>query len=120
MKKLACALLIFLFLGDAEARPPRGLEIAGGVIIAVSYLASLTLAIHYDQPELALPILGPLVDLRRCDRCTGNPAEDGIISGLVVDAALQTAGVALLWSGLHIHRKHQPNLVLSAPFTLHF
>jgi hypothetical protein len=113
-------LLLVLLSGEAHARPPRGLEIAGGVLLAVSYLASLSLAIHYQQPELALPVLGPLVDLRRCDRCTGSPAEDAIISGLVADAALQTAGVALLWSGLVVHRKREPNLVFQAPFTLHF
>ncbi len=118
MKRLIAVLLLFSL--TASARPRRGLEISGGVLLAVGYLTSLVLAIHYQQPELALPVLGPLVDLRRCDRCTGSPTQDAVISGLVVDAALQTAGVALLWGGLQVHRKRQPPLVFRAPFEVRF
>jgi hypothetical protein len=118
MKRLVVALCLLSLV--AGARPNRRLESAGVVLLAIGYLAALSLAIHYQQPELALPILGPLIDLRRCDRCTGSPTQDAVISGLVLDAALQAAGAALLSSGLSIHRKRQPPLVFRAPLEVRF
>jgi hypothetical protein len=111
VKRAAAALLLVMCLGqEVEGKPRRGLEIAGGVLLAVGYLSALALAARYEVPELALPVLGPLIALRRCDPCTATPAQSGVVSLLAVDTVVQAAGVGLLWSGLTIHRRKQPPL----------
>jgi hypothetical protein len=82
----------------------RRLEIAGGTVFAVSYALPIGLAIRFEQGELAVPVLGPLIDLHRCQNCTGSPIESGIVAGLVVDFALQATGVALFTIGMIKHR----------------
>ena len=86
-------------------RPKRKLEIAGGVLFGVGYVTALGLAIRYEQGELAVPVLGPLIDLHRCHDCTGSRIESGIIGGLVLDFAIQATGVALFTLGMIKHRR---------------
>jgi hypothetical protein len=106
MKRVLGSCLIAAALSStASADEPRRLEIAGGALFGASYAVPIGLAIRYEQGELAVPVLGPLIDLRRCHDCTGNPAQSGIIAGLVIDFALQAAGVALFTVGLIKHRQ---------------
>jgi hypothetical protein len=95
--------------GDEPVRwTQRRLEIAGGVVFGVFYALPIGLAIRFEQGELAVPVLGPLIDLHRCQNCTSNPIESGIVAGLVVDFALQATGVALFTVGVikHRHKRH--------------
>jgi hypothetical protein len=104
-------LLVCLALAaPVSAKPRRGLEIAGGILLGAAYLASLGLAARYEVPELALPIVGPLVALRRCDPCAETPNQATILSVLVVDTIVQAAGTGLLSAGLIVHRRRQPPL----------
>jgi hypothetical protein len=81
-------------------RPNLRYVISGSVVLGVFYVVPLALAIRYEEGELAVPVLGPLIDLRRCRDCTASPVEQGVVAGLVLDAALQAAGAALLTVGL--------------------
>jgi hypothetical protein len=99
MKTLA---LLCILAAPAHAKkPPRlGLTVAGAVITGIVYVSSLALAIRMEEPELALPVVGPLVDLRRCSQCTDGPIGQGEVAGLVLAALLQAGGVAMLAAGL--------------------
>lgn len=81
-------------------RPELRYVVSGAVVLGVFYALPLALAIRYEEGELALPILGPLVELRRCRACTASPVEQGVVAGLVLDAALQAAGASLLIAGV--------------------
>jgi hypothetical protein len=83
----------------ARRKPALRYVVSGAVLLGVFYTASLALAIRYEEGELALPVLGPLVDLRRCRECAANPIERGVVSGLVLDAVVQAAGASLLAVG---------------------
>ena len=94
-------------------RPPDlRYVISGAALFGVFYAASLALAIRFEEGELALPVLGPLVDLRRCRECTDSPVEQGVVAGLVLDAVLQAAGASLFVVGM-VRRK--PARVVVAP-----
>lgn len=73
--------------------------ISGAVVLGVFYTTALALAIRFEEGELAVPVLGPLIDLRRCRECTASPVEQGVVAGLVLDALLQAAGASLLIVG---------------------
>jgi hypothetical protein len=77
---------------------------SGAVLFGFFYTLSLALAIRYEEGELALPVLGPLIDLRRCRECTSNAVEQGVVAGLVLDAVLQAAGASLFAVGI-VRRK---------------
>ena len=80
-------------------KPDLRYVISGAVLLGVFYTLPLALAIRFEEGELAVPLLGPLIDLRRCSGCTANSVEQGIVAGLVLDAALQAAGASLLIVG---------------------
>jgi hypothetical protein len=113
MKGLALALALLLAVpATAAASPPRDRKkpnlryvISGAVVFGVFYTLALALAIRAEEGELAVPILGPLIDLRRCRECTGSPVEQGVVAGLVLDAALQAAGASLFISGFVLERR---------------
>jgi len=106
MKPWLLLLAMILVASAAHAAPARRHQpelryvISGSIVLGVFYALPLALAIRYEEGELALPVLGPLIDLRRCRDCTGSPVGKGVVSGLVLDAALQAAGAALLTMGL--------------------
>lgn len=81
-------------------RPDLRLVVSGAVVLGFFYALPLALAIRYEEGELALPVLGPLVELRRCRGCTADSIEAGIVAGLVVDGVLQAAGASLIVLGL--------------------
>jgi hypothetical protein len=101
---LLAALLSFQAVADERKperrRPDLRYVISGAVLFGVFYLIPLALAIRYEEGELAVPVLGPLIDLRRCSSCTRTPAGQGEVAGLVVDALLQAAGVSLFVVGM--------------------
>jgi hypothetical protein len=108
-------------------KPDLRYVISGAVLFGVFYLSTIGLAIRYEEGELAVPVLGPLIDLRRCVSCTGNPVGQGEVAGFVVDALLQAAGVSLFVVGM-VKKKplrvsvipslspNAPGLVLSGRF----
>jgi hypothetical protein len=111
MRALLCWAMTATLLGESSAlaeeaawRHDRRLEIAGGVVFGVAYALPVGLAIRFEQGELAVPVLGPLIDLHRCQDCTGSRIESGIVAGLVVDFALQATGVTLFTIGMIKHR----------------
>jgi hypothetical protein len=85
-------------------KPDLRYVVSGAVLLGVFYALPLALAIRFEEGELAVPLLGPLVDLRRCSGCTANSVEQGVVAGLVLDTVLQAAGASLLILGL-IRRK---------------
>lgn len=115
MKRLfsvAVLLVALLAARHAGAEPARTLRsdqrllIGGSSLFALSYALPFGLALRFDQPELLVPVLGPLIDLHRCHNCTGSAIESGIIAGLVLDTALQSVGVILITIGI-IRRPHR-------------
>ncbi len=109
MRALALALALLTALGSAGAeprpRPKRRLELAGGLVFGVAWTPALVFAARFEEPEASVPLLGPLIALRRCGGCTADPIESGIVAGLVVDFALQATGVALFTVGLVRHAR---------------
>jgi hypothetical protein len=117
--KAAALLLALLFATSvsAEETPPRRKPnlryvISGAAVFGFFYATSLALAIRFEEGELAVPVLGPLIDLHRCHECTASPVEQGVVAGFVLDAALQAAGAALFIVGM-VRRK--PSRVAVAP-----
>lgn len=107
MKTLALVLALVVATpayanSDARAhqKPKLRYVISGAVLLGFFYTASLALAIRFEEPELSVPVLGPLIGLRRCSGCTASPVEQGVVAGFVLDSALQAAGAALLVVGL--------------------
>jgi hypothetical protein len=113
--RLVVLLLVLLVAAPIRARetPPTRRKpdlryvISGAAVFGVFYAASLALAIRFEEGELAVPVLGPLIDLHRCRECTAAPIEQGVVAGLVVDALLQAAGASLFVVGM-VRRKLAP------------
>lgn len=103
----ALALLLALLVATPavadEAHPHRKPKlryvISGAVLLGFFYTAAAALAIRFEEPELSVPVLGPLIGLRRCSGCTASPVEQGIVAGMVLDSVLQAAGATLLLVG---------------------
>jgi hypothetical protein len=81
-------------------RPKLRLVVSGAVLAGVFYVIPLALAIRYEEGELAVPLLGPLIDLRRCHDCTAGPIGQGEVAGLVLMSIFQAGGAAMLIAGL--------------------
>ena len=102
---LLMALLVAAPTRAEEVAPPRRKPdlryvISGAALFAFFYVSALALAIRFEEGELAVPVLGPLIDLRRCRECTASPVEQGVVAGLVLDAVFQAAGASLLVVGM--------------------
>ncbi len=113
---LSLALLVALSAPAEETRrkPDLRYVISGAAVFGFFYAASLALAIRFESGELAVPVLGPLIDLHRCYECTASPVEQGVVAGFVLDAALQAAGAALFIVGM-VRRKPSRIAVAPAP-----
>lgn len=105
--KVAALVLALLFARSVRAeeaprpgKPDLRYVVSGAAVFGVFYAASLALAIRFEEGELAVPVLGPLIDLHRCRECTASPVEQGVVAGLVLDAALQAAGASLFVVGM--------------------
>jgi hypothetical protein len=115
---LILALLVAAPAHGTERRKPKlRLVVSGAVLAGVFYVLPLALAIRYEEGELAVPVLGPLIDLRRCHDCTSGPLGQGEVAGLVLDSLFQAGGVALLVAGLVQRRAPKVTVapMLSAP-----
>jgi hypothetical protein len=116
------ALLLSLLVASpatAEDKPPRPRKkpdlryvVSGAALFGFFYLLPLALAIRYEEGELAVPVLGPLIDLRRCRDCTASPIEQGVVAGLVLDAVFQAAAASLFIVGMV---RGRPLRVAAAP-----
>lgn len=112
MRMLVLALALVLAApSGAEEPQPRVVRkpdlryvVSGAVVFGFFYLLPLALSIRYEEGELSVPVLGPLIALRRCRDCTANSVEQGVVAGLVLDAVLQAAGASLFVLGM-IRRK---------------
>jgi hypothetical protein len=108
---LLAGLLSLQAFGDEpkrdRSRPDLRYVVSGAAVFGIFYLLPLALAIRYEEPELAVPVLGPLIDLRRCHECTASAIEQGVVAGLVLDALLQAAGASLFVVGM-VRRKPLP------------
>lgn len=114
---LLLALVVGAPTGAEEAVPPHRRPdlryvIGGAAVFGFFYVSALALAIRFEEGELAVPVLGPLIDLRRCRECTASPVEQGVVAGLVLDAVFQSAGASLFILGM-VRRK--PTRVTIAP-----
>jgi len=98
-------------------KPDLRYVISGAVVFGFFYALPFALAIRYEEGELSVPVLGPLIALRRCRDCTASPVEQGVVAGLVLDAVLQAAGVSLFILGM-VRRK--PTRLSIAPTTSGF
>lgn len=120
---LVLALLLSAPSGAEEASPRAARKpelryvVSGAVLFGFFYLLPLALAIRYEEGELSVPVIGPLIDLRRCRDCTASPVEQGVVAGLVLDALLQAAGASLFVLGV-VRRKPSRIVVAPAPFGL--
>ena len=107
MRALALALALSLAspavaTPEARARRQHRLRyvVSGAVLLGFFYTLAAALSIRFEEPELSVPVLGPLIDLRRCSGCTANPIEGGVVAGLVLDSVLQATGATLLLVGV--------------------
>lgn len=106
--RLVVLLLVVIVATPARAgeTPPRRRKpdlryvTSGAVVLGLFYATSLALAIRFEEGELAVPLLGPLIDLRRCRDCTASAVEQGVVAGFVLDAVLQAGGASLLIVGM--------------------
>jgi hypothetical protein len=89
-----------------ETPPKQSFPLAGTITFGTSYALAFGFAIRFDEPELLIPVLGPIIDLHRCRDCTASGAEKAVIAGFILDSAAQAAGVALIVHELR--RKPQP------------
>ncbi len=103
-----------------EERPIKGLVIAGSIVLGTAYFLGLMIAADDDFPNksgyLLIPGIGPWITLAtRDDHCNHDTPEDERIDcvgdffvgfALVIDGAIQTAGGAMLLSGLLAQRKY--------------
>jgi hypothetical protein len=118
---LVLALLLSAPAGAEEAsprvarKPELRYVVSGAVLFGFFYLLPLALAIRYEEGELSVPVIGPLIDLRRCRDCTANSIEQGVVAGLVLDAVLQAAGASLFVLGM-VRRKRARLSVAPTPW----
>jgi hypothetical protein len=99
-------LCIVLFLVSATARaddtpkPGRRLILSGAITLAVAYTIPFAFGLRWDEPELLIPVAGPLIDLHRCRDCLGSGPEKAVVTVLVLDSLAQATGATLLGMGL--------------------
>jgi hypothetical protein len=85
---------------DDEPKPGRRLLLSGAITLAAAYAIPFAFGLRWDEPELAIPVAGPLVDLHRCRDCLGSGVEKAVVTVLVVDFVAQATGATLLCMGL--------------------
>lgn len=90
-------------------RQRAALLAVGSGLFAASYLPAVLLAALGVGPELAIPIVGPVISVARTPSDSGNvyAAVGYVVSaGLVFNAIAQTAGIVILAAGIHSARLH--------------
>jgi hypothetical protein len=97
-----------------EENPRKGLVISGAIVLGTTYFLSASIGMassNHDDRWLAVPVLGPFLDLgARGDRssCPSDatcPVEIVIRTYLAIDGVVQAAGALLLISGFAFQKK---------------
>src|SRR5205814_1036553 len=89
---------------DNTPSPGRRLILSGAITLSVAYAIPLGFGLRWDEPELVIPLAGPLVDLHRCRDCLGSGVEKAVVAVLVLDSLAQATGATLL--GMGLWRRH--------------
>ena len=85
---------------DDTPKPGRRLIWSGAITLGVAYAIPFAFGLRWDEPELLIPVAGPLVDLHRCRDCLGSGPEKAVVTVLVLDSLAQATGATLLCMGL--------------------
>ena len=89
---------------DQSPQPGRRLILSGAITLGVAYAIPFAFGLRWDEPELVIPVAGPLIDLHRCRDCLGSGPEKAVVTVLVLDSLAQATGAALL--GMGLWRRH--------------
>jgi hypothetical protein len=89
---------------NENPKPARRLIFAGAITLSVAYAVPFAFALRWDEPELAIPVFGPLIDLHRCRDCLGSGPEKAVVTVLILDTLAQVTGATLL--GMGLWRRH--------------
>lgn len=101
-----------------ELRPRTGLAIAGGAVFGGTYLASTVVASFIDDKSLAIPVVGPFVEMAMLSANSGSSASSlaPVHFILLMNGLAQSAGVAMLIAGLATKQKvplYRPRFCIS-------
>ncbi|TXH22701.1 MAG: hypothetical protein E6Q99_08810 [Elusimicrobia bacterium] len=106
-----------------EQRPRIGLAIAGGAVFGGLYLASTIVASFIDDKSLAVPIVGPFIEMGMLASASGSSSSSSSLApvqfALFMNGLAQAAGVAMLIAGLATKQKvalYRPRFCVS-PYT---
>lgn len=91
-----------------EMRVRTGLLIGGGITFVTSYALAAVVAVGADEPILAVPILGPFVEIGRLGLGSGSGFGGWNAFGaglLIVDGLGQIAGATMVFTGLASKKK---------------
>ena len=104
-----------------ELRPRTGLAIAGGAVFGGLYLASTIAASFLDDKSLAVPVVGPFIEMGMLSANSGSSASSlaPLHFALFMNGLTQAAGVAMLIAGLATKQKvalYRPRFCVS-PYT---
>jgi len=104
-----------------EQRPRIGLAIAGGAVFGGIYLASTVVASFIDDKSLAVPIVGPFIEMGMLASASGSSSSSlaPVQFALFMNGLAQAAGVAMLIAGLATKQKvalYRPRFCVS-PYT---
>lgn len=104
-----------------EQRPRIGLAIAGGAVFGGIYLASTVVASFVDDKSLAVPIVGPFIEMGMLASASGSSSSSlaPVQFALFMNGLAQAAGVAMLIAGLATKQKvalYRPRFCVS-PYT---
>jgi len=115
MKRALLGMGLLLWSATARAEdgpePGRRLILSGAITLGVAYAIPFAFGLRWDEPELAIPVAGPLVDLHRCRDCLGSGVEKAVVTVLVLDSLAQATGATLL--GMGLWRRHSAAIVPS-------
>jgi hypothetical protein len=89
---------------DDSPKPGRKLILSGAITLGIAYAIPFAFGLRWDEPELLIPVAGPLVDLHRCRDCLGSGPEKAVVTVLVLDFMAQATGATLL--GMGLWRRH--------------
>jgi len=106
-RALLCAgLLLWSATARAEdaPKPGRRLILSGAITLGVAYAIPFAFGLRWREPELVIPVAGPLVDLHRCRDCLESGVEKAVVTVLVLDSLAQATGATLL--GVGLWRRH--------------
>ncbi len=102
-----------------EMRRRVGLAIVGGSVFGSIYLASTIVAAFFDDKSLAIPVVGPFIQMGTFASSPSASSYSPVQFALLMNGLAQSAGVAMLIAGLIAKEKvalYRPNFCIS-PYT---